>query len=287
MAALGHAAAVCAQTRQVWARVADATGAPIRGLSAGQFTVIEDGIRYPVIKAEPMEWPTRLTVMVDNGGQAREYLLELRSGVRDLFAEVAGTVETSLISLAPQPRWIVRPTLSPAELGKGVGLITPDAGSGKFFEGLREAADRAVKDKASFFPVFVVVASTLGNVDPPSESRYAQMQKDLYARAATVHFVLLEARGEMRGEVIGVYQSRIGHQVTAMTGGRFENINTASTLGTLLPDIGKQVEKSAGKQKYQYRLTYEPRGGKLPNTIGVDVELAGAVIDASADGHLP
>lgn len=287
MAVAGLAAPVWAQTRQVWARVADATGEPIKGLSAGQFTVIEDGVRYPVIKAEPMEWPTRLTVMIDNGGKAGDYLLNLRNGVRDLFAEVAGTVETSLLTLAPQPRWVVRPTMSSAELGKGIGLITPDGGSGKFFEGLREAADRAVKDKASFFPVFVVVASTLANVDPPSESRYAQMQKDLYARAATVHFVLIELRTESRGEVAGFYQSRVGHQVTGMTGGRFETISAATRLDTLLPEIGRRVAQSAEKQRYQYRLTYEPRGAKLPNTIGVAVELAGASIDASADGHLP
>src|SRR5262245_40212770 len=93
MAVGGHASAVCAQTRQVWVRVAAATGAPIKGLLPGQFTVIEDGVRYPVIKAEPMEWPTKLTVLVDNGGKAADYLLNLRHGVRDLFAEVAGTVE--------------------------------------------------------------------------------------------------------------------------------------------------------------------------------------------------
>ena len=274
-------------TRQVWVHVADRTGAPIKGLSAEQFTVIEDGERYPAIRAERMERPTRLTVMIDNGGKSGDYLLNLRNGVRDLFAEVSGTVETSLLTLAPQPRWLVRPTMSPADLGKGIGLITPDAGSGKFFEGLREAADRAVKDKADFFPVFVVVASTFGNMSPPSDSRYAQLQKDLYARAITVHFVLLEVRSETQGEVTGMFQSRIGNQVAAMTGGRYDNINTVTRLDTLLPEIGKRVAASAAKQSYQYRLTYELKKGKEPTTIGIDVQLAGAVIEASADGHLP
>ena len=73
-----------------------------------------------------------------------------------------------------------------------------------------------------------------------------------------------------------------------MTGGRYENINTATRLETLLPEIGKRIAQSAAKQRYEYRLTYEPpKGAKEPTTIGVEVELKGATIDASADGHLP
>jgi hypothetical protein len=284
---LGLAGVAGAQTRQVWVHVSDKAGAPYTGLSKEQFSVIEDGAKYPVARAEPMAWPTRLTVLVDNGGKSGDYLQDLRNGVRALFAEVTGKVEASLLTLAPQPRWIVRPTMLAGELGKGVGLITPDPGSGKFFEGLREAADRAVKDKADFFPVFVVIASTFGNSSPPSDARYLQLQKDLYARAATVHFVLLEVASESRGEVTGVFQSRVGNQVTAMTGGRYNNINAATRLDTLLPELGKQIARSAEKQSHQYRLTYEPSKRTTPTTIGVDVEIAGATIDASPDGHLP
>jgi len=287
MAVTATASGAAAQTRQVWARAADQTGAPIKGLSAGQFTVIEDGVKHPVIRVDAVQWPTKLTVLIDNGGKSSDYLLSLRNGVRNLFAEVAGTVETSLVALAPQPRVILRPTLLPSELGKGIGLIVPDPGGGRYFEGLREAADRAVKDKADFFPVFVVVASTFGNMNPPNDARYAQLQKDLYAKAMTVHFVLLEVRSETQGEVTGMFQSRIGNQVTAMTGGRYDNINASTRRETLLPEIGKRIRESAEKQSYQYRLTYEPRSATLPKSVGVEVELAGATIEGSPDGHLP
>jgi len=160
-AALGGIVLLCAMsvpsaqsTRQVWVRVADRNGAAVKALSADQFTVIEDGVSFPTIKAEPMQWPTRLTVLVDNGLKSSEYLLNLRNGVRGLFSEVAGTVETSLLTLAPQPRWIVRPTTDRGQLEKGIGLITPDGGTGRFFEGLLEAVDRAAKDKVNFFPLW-------------------------------------------------------------------------------------------------------------------------------------
>jgi hypothetical protein len=276
------------QLRQAWVRVADLTGAPITGLSADAFAVVEDGVKCRTLKAEPIEWPIKLTVMVDNGGKSSDYLLNLRNGLRGLFREVPGDIETSLLALAPQPRWLVRPIKGGEQLYKGVNLITPDAGAGKFFDGLLEAADRAAKDKAGSFPVFVAVISTFGNSNPPPENQYQRLQKELIDRAVTVHYVLMSASSRSGSEVTGAFQTNIGNQVASMTGGRYENIITATRLDTLLPEIGKQIADSAARQQYQYRLTYEaPKGAKDPKTVGVEVAVRGAVVETSADGHLP
>jgi hypothetical protein len=275
-------------SRQAWASVADLSGAPITGLAADAFTVIEDGVKCRTLKSEPIEWPIKLTVMVDNGGKSSDYLLNLRNGLRELIKELPGDVETSLVTLAPQPRWLVRPIRGAEQLYRGVNLIAPDPGAGKFFDGLLEAADRAAKDKIAHFPVFVAIISTFGNSNPPLENEYQRLQKELITRAATVHYVLLEVASRSGAEVTGAFQSNIGNQVAAMTGGRYENIVTATRLDTLLPEIGKQIADSAARQKYQYRLTYEaPKGAKEPKTIGVEVGVKGAVVETSADGHLP
>jgi hypothetical protein len=285
---LGAVVADAQQLRQAWVRVADSTGAPITGLSANKFTVIEDGVNCRTLKADPIEWPTRITVLVDNGGKSSDYLSNLRNGLYGLIKEMPSDVEMSLLTLAPQPRWVVRPTKDPQQLARGVGLITPDAGSGKFFDGLLEAADRAAKDNGSFFPVFVMAVSMFGNSDPPLENQYQRMQKELIDRAATVHFVLLSVSSESGAQVTGAFQTNVGNRVATLTGGRYENISAASRLDTWLPEIGKRIAQSAAKQKYEYRLIYEsPKGAKEPKTIGVDVAINGATIDLSADGHLP
>jgi hypothetical protein len=182
----------------------------------------------------------------------------------------------------------VRPIKGGEQLYKGINLITPDAGAGKFFDGLLEAADRAAKDKAGSFPVIVAIISTFGNSSPPLENEYQRLQKELIDRAATVHYVLLSVSSRSGSEVTGAFQTNIGNQVAAMTGGRYENIITPTRLDTLLPEIGKQIAASAARQQHQYRLTYEaPRGAGNPKTVGVEVAVRGAVVEPSADGHLP
>jgi hypothetical protein len=104
----------------------------------------------------------------------------------------------------------------------------------------------------------------------------------------TVHYVLLTVSSKSGSEVTGAFQTNIGNQVAGMTGGRYENIVTATRLDTLLPEIGKQIADSAATQQYQYRLTYEaPRGARDPKIVGVEVAVRGAVIQTSPDGHLP
>jgi hypothetical protein len=131
---------------------------------------------------------------------------------RGLLSEVAGVVDTSLLTLAPQPRWIVKATRNASQLEKGIGLIAPDGGT----------------------------ASSSTVCSRPSIAR-------LKTRPASFRLSWsLPARS------------------TVMTGGRYEGIFAATRLDTLLPEIGAQIAKSAAKQSYQHRLTYEPRSSQKP-----------------------
>jgi hypothetical protein len=277
------------QSKQIFAAVLDVAGGPIMGLGADAFTVFEDGVASKTLKVEPIEWPIKLTVMVDNGGKSSDYLASLRRGLQLFFKAVPREIETSILTLAPQPRWVVRPTMDGQQLEKGITLITPDGGAAKFFDGLAEAADRAAKEKGNFFPVFVMVVSTLGGTEVPLDFQVQKLQKQLAARGATVHFVLLTVNSETRGTVTGAVQTNLGLAMTQFTGGRYEGINSASRLESLLGEIGEQITLSALRQAYQYRITYEaPKGAKEPKSLGVEVKsLPNVTVQASLDGHLP
>jgi hypothetical protein len=65
------------------------------------------------VRLDSVNWPTRLTVMVDNGVKMRDDLVELRNSTRTFFAGIPDGIELSLVTMAPQPRYVVRPTTNP------------------------------------------------------------------------------------------------------------------------------------------------------------------------------
>ena len=279
------------QQQQLFVSVMDSRGVPVMGLGPDAFKVLEDQMPAKTVKVEPIDWPMKLTVLVDNGLGSGAYLAELRSGLRNFFNEIPDEVELSLLTLAPQPRWVVRPTTELEKLIKGVDLVAPDGATAKFFDGLSEAAGRFDKEKGRYFPVIVMVASDVGNLDAPFERDLTRLNQRTLDNAITVHFVLLAAG--MQRTVLGVagnVQTQVGLGITELSGGRYENINSPSRLVTLLPEIGQQIAKSHFKQSHQYRVTYEPPRN-LKNeqaAVSVSVTAGGPVsVELSRDGHLP
>src|SRR5687767_3785844 len=151
-------AALAQQTFQFFLSAADATGARVRNLTIDEISVAESGRPVRIVKLEPITWPVKVTVMVDNGLGTGTLLTQYRNGLKGFFDALPAGVEASLLTLAPQPRWIVRPTNDRIQLAKGADQIAPDPGGARFVEGLIEAADRIEnenKDQRRYFPVIV------------------------------------------------------------------------------------------------------------------------------------
>jgi hypothetical protein len=293
--AIGVRGLAAQQQRQVFVSVVDSRGVPVLDLRADAFKVFENQMPARTIKVEPIEWPMKLTVLVDNGLGSDDYLANLRTGLRNFFNEIPDEVEMSLLTLAPQPRWVIKPTTELEKLIKGVDLITPDPGISRFFDGLSEAAARFDKEKgreARYFPVIVMVTSDVGSVDAPFAQDYERFNKRIRDDALTVHFVLVSSATQKTiGGVIGNVQTHVGLAATGLSGGRYENISAPSRLVTLLPEIGQQIAKSHFRQTHQYRVTYEMPAGApkdAPKDLSVSVNSSSAVsIEPTRDGHLP
>ena len=275
------------QQFQIFASVVDAaSGAPVPALQPTDMRVLENGAEGKVVQIEPVEWPMKVQILLDNGaGLGNENLIHLRNGVRGLIEALPEGVEVSLLTTAPQARFIVRPTTSRADLIEGIGRIAPDSGVGRFAESLDEASQRIEKDKADHFPVIILFGTTAGDSRVIERDIERTMQR-LQKRPATVHVVLLNSARSGTG---GSVQTNVGIGVTKMTGGRYESIAAASRLTTLLPEIGAQVAKSQTRQAHQFRLTVQrPTGasGDVGN-IGVGVRTGLRAEGISRDGHLP
>lgn len=241
---------------QVFAAIVDEKGVPPAKLGPGDVRVIEDGEPLKVVKVEPLAWPLKVQVLVDNGvGLGAPYIGSLRDGVRGLLEALPEGTEVTLVTTSPQPRFIARPTTDRAAQLKGLDLLAPDTGAGRFVEALNEAAQRIEKDKTEYFPVIVMAGTTAGDRDV-RERDINQLMQRLARRPTLVHVIVL-AGGPAANASGGANQTNVGMAVTKLTGGRYEGVNSPPILATLLPDMGAQVATSYQALGRQFRITAE------------------------------
>jgi hypothetical protein len=269
--------------QQLFVSLVAPNGTPVTDLQASDVNVSEDGVDCKIVKLEPIDWPIKLQVLVDNGKATTNPINSLRDGLKALFEQMPDGIEMSMYATAGTPRPIVKPVIDRQKLIDGIGLIAPDSGAGAFFDALSEAAGRIDKEKAPNFPVVLMIGSDLGRVSA-SDRDFQKLQDTIVKRAVTVHIIMMGGGGGTSG---GGAQTEIGLGVTKLSGGRYENITTTNRLATLLPEFGKKIAESHARQSHQYRVTYErPAGAKEQPRVGAGIRREGTPM-ISLDGHLP
>ena len=277
------------QTQQLFLSMLDPSGAPVTDLRQDEVTVLEDGMKRETLKIEPINWPIKLVVLVDNGAFANSGLVLLRNGLRAFFETLPDGIEMSLVTLNPQPRTVVRPTTERQKIIQGVDLVTPDSGAARFAEGLLEAVNRFDKDKSERFPVIMVVGTDGPEGSSFRERDVERLSKKVTENAITVHVVMLSIGGDRASAPSGALQVQLGLALTEQTGGRYEGIAAATRLSTLLPEFGERIAKSHLRQSRQYRITYvRPAGAGVPSQgISATTAREGLVGMLSLDGRVP
>ena len=244
----------------LYATILDGNGAPPAALKPEDVKVQENGTDLKIVKVEPIEWTTKVQILLDNGtGIGASNLNTLRNGLQGLLEALPPGVEVTLVTTAPQPRFLVRATTDRKAQLAGIDRLAPDSGVGRFVESLGEALQRFERDKTDFFGVIVTLGSTSGDnrvLDRDINQIFERAQK----KPTTVHVVMVSTSpgGSASG---GVVQTEVGMQVAKITNGRYESIAAASRIGTLLPEIGAQVAKASQGGSKQFKITAERAGG--------------------------
>ena len=275
----------------IFVRVTDGTGAPVTDLRPEDIVVLEDGEERVTITVEPVDWPVKLTVLVDNSRAMIQTLGQIREGLRGLIDALPAGVEVELLTTAPQPRFIVRSTTDRQALLESVDMIVPDSGAAAFVDALVEASDRIRGDDAPHFPVVLMVAA---NGADPSVSggidrKFRRLQEQTFEKPATYHVIVWTSPGTTSGQVDGAVQTIVGTQMTEITGGRYEALAASSRFTTLLPEMGVQIAASHQRQRTQYRVSYLRPADVAPpqQGIGANILRQGLQGELSFDGRLP
>jgi hypothetical protein len=273
-------AALAQRQLQLMATVTDPNGAEIASLDPKEIRVTENGMPATVLKAEPVERVPKVQILIDNGsGFPSEGIGDLRKGLRGLLEALPPNIEITLVTTAPQPRFLERATTDRQKLIQAVDRLTPDSGVGRFVESLAEATQRMERDKqqdASY--VFLTVGTTAGDSNVRDRD-IQQIQERIIKFRPVVHVVLLNT-GVGRTTGGGVIQGELGQAVSKMSGGRYENIAVPNRVATLLPELGTEMGKSLGTGSRQFRITVERPAGASGDLGQVALGVAGKLVSS-------
>ena len=215
------------QVIQVFLSAVDGEGKPVTDLKAEDINVLVDGAVCKTTKFDAIDWPVKLTLMVDNGPVHSDALRQLREALRLFIAELPTDMEVSVVSIDPAPRWIYKPGADRVKLLSSLDLLIPDQGAPKFIDALSEAADRVSKDKGeknkekgNYFPVLMIVGSSGLEGSNPRDYQVTKLFKDIQDSATTVHVVMQSNSNRSTDIATGSNGIEVGIRVTQMTGGR-------------------------------------------------------------------
>jgi hypothetical protein len=239
---------------QLLATITDPTGAQVTAVDAKDVRVLENGAEATVVKVEPVERVPKVQILIDNGiGMPSASIGDLRNGLRDLLMALPPGLEITLVTTAPQPRFLERATTDRAKLIDALGRLSPDSGAGRFVESLAEANDRIVKDKQPDASYTIIAIGTTSGDASIRESDLKAIMERVQQRHTTVHAIILSRVGGSASG--GTVQLDLAQAVTSASGGRYENLAVANRLVTLLKEIGTQVATNLGSSSRQVRIT--------------------------------
>lgn len=272
--------------------LSDAAGAHVTDLKIGELAVTEGGQPARVVRIDPIRWPVKVTVLVDNGLGTGQYLVQYRNGLKAFFAALPTGVEASLITLAPQPRWLVRPTNDRVQLTNGVDRISPDNGAARFLDALVEASERVEQDNkeaTEYFPVVMILATTGPEGSSVRDRDLVRMVERFKRHAVRVHIVMLGTQFTSPNAIVGARQVHVGKLLSDETGGRYEAIAAQNRIPTLLPEYGELIADAHAFQSQQYLVTVErPAGATGPlGELAMGLTRPGLTFTATAEGLMP
>ena len=286
-----------AQMFQFVVSASDASGAPVADLKVEDVVMSENGQPAQILKVEPFSLPLKVTMAIDNGPDSREAIGHYRNGLKGFVEAFPTDVEMTVITTAPQPRMVVRPTTDRAQILRGINGFGPDDEAPRFTDAMvefSERLEREVRDKKplNYTPVLLMVSTTAPEVTSVQRDEIENAIKFLVVRGARMFVTMTSTRtgdATAAANIDSTRQALIAIPTVKATGGRYEAIAISSQLATLLPEMGKQLASLHTRQSKQFLVTVQRPAGMAGQLQNPRIELSrqGLTGSVSLDGRLP
>jgi len=222
--------------RHIFVSVTDATGAPVPGLTAADFKVLEGGQPRVVAKAGPATDPMRIALMLDTSDAAATALTHMRAGAAAFLDALPPEDEVILITTGRQMRVRVQPTTDRRKLKDAAGALFTDGAGTVLMDGLLEIDDRFFKKGDDRWPVIVLFTSDGTEASTGSrEKEFMKWAPLLATRGITVHALVFKTpKGSGMPEIVA-------ENLTQNTGGHYDVMNTTMGLPDKMKALGEKL----------------------------------------------
>jgi hypothetical protein len=293
---------------EIYVLAINQNGEPILELDAADITVKEDVGQSQVVSVKRFGWPMRVTVLLDNGPGTESALVHYRSGLKKFFEGLPPTVPVTLITTAPNPRFLIRDSKDRVQIERAVNLITPDDGLGRFSDALIEYSRRLDEEfrlvteeqLPPYMPVLVSIATThQDGSDVRRESNERMLRSLMKHRVSSNLIMVTPSRTANEPESLTNIQldegqnAEIAKIVQEATRGSYTPITgsgTSSLSTTILPGLAQAITLRYIRQMSQHQVVIErPAGaaGPMKNFALTLSNHPGAKVIISTDGIMP
>jgi VWFA-related protein len=232
--------------KTIFLSVVDASGKPVKGLTAAEFRLLEDGTEREVTSAKPATEPLSIALLADTTKVAEEVVPEIRASFTGFVKEIASSAagsEITLMEFGQASLTITNFTKNTEELEKSIARLFPkrDAAS-VLLETLIDASNNLAKRPS---PRRAIVVLNIEPSDEQSSEQPAKIQESLQKSRASLWAVSLQ-----RGPLKNPKRDVVLNALTQSTGGRREFIVGQSAAEPLLKTYAETLAA-------QYELTYK------------------------------
>ena len=159
----GGARTAAAQEQSLYIAFTDFNGAPVTDMTRDDVVIEWDGVGCEIVELEPIEWPVRVTVYVDNATESQAALPDMREGLRLFLNALPPDIEVAIATTAGRPQFRVRHTRDRGDLLDAVGVLASEGSAATFFDALYEEAERLEDDREREYLSAIVMVAVAGS----------------------------------------------------------------------------------------------------------------------------
>ena len=227
---------------QVTVTVTDGGGRLVKGLSAGDFEIFEDGVPQPVAQFTDARVPVSLGVLLDASDSMRGTAVSDAREALDRFLQyLRPTDEAFVASFNHRPRLAAAWTIPPTAARHALAELVPSGGTA-IYDALADTA--RLFDRRSHLRAALVVISD--GSDTASGRSLHEALEELRRSDAFVYALAIDATDALESTRVNPAALQ---EITGLTGGYTEVVRSAAELGPATARIAEELNS-------QYTLGY-------------------------------